>query len=156
MNHETAVSNAKDIADRILAPAARQNNKESRFSSEAIATLVGAWTSNARYRHRNARGGGKGGVLLEKDPLSREGTLTRRRTWLEGRQLLEGGACEGHSTAIRRSPLVTRRAAQRSAGLGPPSRARGIRQATRQTSDGWREKRCFGRHISATARRPAN
>ncbi|OKO82619.1 hypothetical protein AC629_23625 [Bradyrhizobium sp. NAS80.1] len=39
MNHETAVSNAKDIADRILAPAARQNDKEARFSSEAIAAL---------------------------------------------------------------------------------------------------------------------
>ncbi len=39
MNHETAVSNAKEIADRILAPAARQNDKESRFSSEAIAAL---------------------------------------------------------------------------------------------------------------------
>jgi len=39
MNHETAVSNAKDIADGILAPAARQNDKEARFSSEAIAAL---------------------------------------------------------------------------------------------------------------------
>ena len=39
MNHETAVSNAKEIADRILAPAARQNDKEGRFSSEAIAAL---------------------------------------------------------------------------------------------------------------------
>ena len=39
MNHETAVSNAKDIADHILAPAARQNDKEARFSSEAIAAL---------------------------------------------------------------------------------------------------------------------
>jgi len=39
MNHETAVSNAKDIADRILAPAARQNDKEGRFSAEAIAAL---------------------------------------------------------------------------------------------------------------------
>ena len=39
MNHETAVSNAKNIADRILAPAARQNDKEARFSSEAIAAL---------------------------------------------------------------------------------------------------------------------
>jgi alkylation response protein AidB-like acyl-CoA dehydrogenase len=39
MNHETAVSNAKDIADRILAPAARQNDKEGRFASEAIAAL---------------------------------------------------------------------------------------------------------------------
>ena len=36
MNHEAAVSNAKDIADRVLAPAARQNDKEGRFSSEAI------------------------------------------------------------------------------------------------------------------------
>ena len=39
MNHETAVSNAKEIADRILAPAARQNDKEARFSSEAVAAL---------------------------------------------------------------------------------------------------------------------
>jgi alkylation response protein AidB-like acyl-CoA dehydrogenase len=42
MNHETAVSNAKDIADRILAPAARQNDKEARFSAEAIAALRSA------------------------------------------------------------------------------------------------------------------
>src|SRR5499433_2693346 len=42
MNHETAVSKAKEIADRILAPAARQNDKEARFSSEAIAALGSA------------------------------------------------------------------------------------------------------------------
>ena len=39
MNHEAAVSNAKDIADRVLAPAARQNDKEARFSSEAVKAL---------------------------------------------------------------------------------------------------------------------
>lgn len=39
MNHETAVSNAREIADRILAPAAKQNDKEARFSSEAVAAL---------------------------------------------------------------------------------------------------------------------
>jgi alkylation response protein AidB-like acyl-CoA dehydrogenase len=39
MNHETAVSNAKEIADRVLAPSATQNDKEARFSSEAIAAL---------------------------------------------------------------------------------------------------------------------
>jgi alkylation response protein AidB-like acyl-CoA dehydrogenase len=39
MNHETAVSKAKEIADRILAPAARQNDKDARFSSEAVAAL---------------------------------------------------------------------------------------------------------------------
>src|SRR5260370_35100164 len=39
MNHEIAVSNAKEIADRILAPAAKQNDKEARFSSEAVAAL---------------------------------------------------------------------------------------------------------------------
>ena len=39
MNHETAVSNAKDIADRVLAPAARQNDKEARFSSDAVKAL---------------------------------------------------------------------------------------------------------------------
>src|ERR1700676_3881421 len=39
MKSETAVSNAKEIADRILTPAAGQNDKEGRFSSEAIAAL---------------------------------------------------------------------------------------------------------------------
>ena len=39
MDHETALSKAKDIADRILAPAAGQNDKDGRFSSEAIAAL---------------------------------------------------------------------------------------------------------------------
>src|SRR5882762_8615595 len=39
MDHESAVSNAKEIADRILAPAAGHNDKEGRFSSEAIAAL---------------------------------------------------------------------------------------------------------------------
>src|SRR5215472_18171686 len=39
MNHDTAVSSAKEIADRVLAPAARQNDKEGRFSSEAVAAL---------------------------------------------------------------------------------------------------------------------
>lgn len=39
MNHETALSKAKGIADRLLAPAARQNDKEGRFSSEAVDAL---------------------------------------------------------------------------------------------------------------------
>jgi alkylation response protein AidB-like acyl-CoA dehydrogenase len=39
MNHETAVSKAREIAEQILAPAARQNDKDARFSSEAIAAL---------------------------------------------------------------------------------------------------------------------
>ena len=39
MNHETALSQAKEIADRVLAPAARQNDKEGRFSSEAVHSL---------------------------------------------------------------------------------------------------------------------
>jgi alkylation response protein AidB-like acyl-CoA dehydrogenase len=39
MNHEAAVSSAKEIADRVLAPAARENDKEGRFSSEAIRAL---------------------------------------------------------------------------------------------------------------------
>jgi alkylation response protein AidB-like acyl-CoA dehydrogenase len=42
MDHETAVSKAKDIADRILVPSARQNDKDARFSSEAIAALGSA------------------------------------------------------------------------------------------------------------------
>jgi alkylation response protein AidB-like acyl-CoA dehydrogenase len=39
MHHETAVSNAKEIADRVLAPAARENDKAARFSSEAVKAL---------------------------------------------------------------------------------------------------------------------
>jgi alkylation response protein AidB-like acyl-CoA dehydrogenase len=39
MDHDTAVFQAKDIADRVLAPAARQNDKEGRFSTEAVEAL---------------------------------------------------------------------------------------------------------------------
>jgi alkylation response protein AidB-like acyl-CoA dehydrogenase len=39
MNHETAVSQATEIAASVLAPAARQNDKEGRFSSEAVDAL---------------------------------------------------------------------------------------------------------------------
>ncbi len=39
MIHETAVANAREIAERVLAPAARQNDKEGRFSTEAVDAL---------------------------------------------------------------------------------------------------------------------
>jgi alkylation response protein AidB-like acyl-CoA dehydrogenase len=39
MNHEAALSQAKEIADRVLVPAARQNDKEGRFSTEAVQSL---------------------------------------------------------------------------------------------------------------------
>jgi len=39
MNHETALSKAREIAARVLAPAARQNDKEGRFSTEAVDAL---------------------------------------------------------------------------------------------------------------------
>jgi len=39
MTHDAAVSNAKQVADRVLSPAARQNDKEGRFSVEAIAAF---------------------------------------------------------------------------------------------------------------------
>jgi len=42
MKHEIAIAKAKDIADRILAPAARQNDKDARFSSEAVTALGSA------------------------------------------------------------------------------------------------------------------
>src|SRR4029077_19891069 len=42
MNHETAVANAREVADRVLAPAARQNDKEAGFSSEAVTALGSA------------------------------------------------------------------------------------------------------------------
>jgi alkylation response protein AidB-like acyl-CoA dehydrogenase len=39
MNHETALAQATEIAAGVLAPAARQNDKEGRFSSEAVDAL---------------------------------------------------------------------------------------------------------------------
>lgn len=42
MNHDTAVARAKEIAEHALAPVARQNDKEGRFSSEAAAALGSA------------------------------------------------------------------------------------------------------------------
>jgi len=39
MNHDSAVSKAKEIAGSVLAPAARQNDKAGQFSSEAIGKI---------------------------------------------------------------------------------------------------------------------
>jgi len=39
MNHEIALSKVREINDRVLTPAARQNDKEGRFSSEAVDAL---------------------------------------------------------------------------------------------------------------------
>jgi alkylation response protein AidB-like acyl-CoA dehydrogenase len=36
MNHDVAVSTAREIADRVLAPAASQNDKQGRFSTQAV------------------------------------------------------------------------------------------------------------------------
>ena len=36
MNHNVAVSTAREIADRVLTPAASQNDKQGRFSTEAV------------------------------------------------------------------------------------------------------------------------
>jgi alkylation response protein AidB-like acyl-CoA dehydrogenase len=36
LTHETAVSRAREIADRVLAPLAAQNDKAGRFSTEAV------------------------------------------------------------------------------------------------------------------------
>src|ERR1051326_5301856 len=42
MTHEAALSSASEIADRVLAPSAAQNDKAGRFSTEAVAALGGA------------------------------------------------------------------------------------------------------------------
>ena len=42
MNHESMIAAAKHLADRVLAPAARQNDRDGRFSSEAIEALSAA------------------------------------------------------------------------------------------------------------------
>ena len=39
MDHDVAVSTAREIADRVLAPAASQNDKQGRFSAEAVEAL---------------------------------------------------------------------------------------------------------------------
>src|SRR5258705_1777633 len=39
MDHETALAKAREIADRVLLPAARQNDREGRFSTEAVDAL---------------------------------------------------------------------------------------------------------------------
>src|SRR5690242_13349685 len=39
MNHDAAVSNAQEIASRVLAPSAVRNDKEGRFSTEAVESL---------------------------------------------------------------------------------------------------------------------
>ncbi len=39
MLHETAISSARDVAERVLAPAAGRNDKEGRFSTEAVNAL---------------------------------------------------------------------------------------------------------------------
>jgi len=39
LTHETAVSRAREIADRVLAPLAAQNDKSGRFSTEAVDAL---------------------------------------------------------------------------------------------------------------------
>lgn len=39
MSHETMLARAQEVADRVLKPAARTNDKEGRFSTEAIAAL---------------------------------------------------------------------------------------------------------------------
>jgi len=41
-SHEAAISQARDIADQVLAPAAAENDKAARFSTEAIDALGGA------------------------------------------------------------------------------------------------------------------
>src|SRR5260370_39081054 len=39
LTHETAVSRAREIADRVIAPGAAQNDKTGRFSTEAVDAL---------------------------------------------------------------------------------------------------------------------
>ena len=39
MDHEAALAKANEIAGSVLAPAARQNDKEGRFSSDAVDAL---------------------------------------------------------------------------------------------------------------------
>jgi hypothetical protein len=71
MDHEAALAKANEIVGSVLAPAARQNDKEGRFSSDAVDALgragccrtdlagrarrVGSRTAQLRGRHSGAR-----------------------------------------------------------------------------------------------------
>ena len=95
MNHETAISNAKEIADRVLAPAARQNDKEGRFSSDAVkalgpAGLLGimlpaerrrrrAWAAHVRRGRQRARRSGRLGRNGLSDARLRPATIAAAR-----------------------------------------------------------------------------
>ncbi len=50
MTHETALSRTKEIADRVLAPAAAQNDKAARFATEAVDALGRAGVNVERQR----------------------------------------------------------------------------------------------------------
>jgi alkylation response protein AidB-like acyl-CoA dehydrogenase len=63
MNHDAAVSTAREIADRVLAPAASQNDKQGRFSTEAVEAL------------------GKGGLLGLMLPIEFGGAALGPRTF---------------------------------------------------------------------------
>src|SRR5215468_3527491 len=63
MNHGVAVSTAKAIADHVLAPAAGQNDKQGRFSTEAVDAL------------------GKGGLLGLMLPIKYGGAALGPRTF---------------------------------------------------------------------------
>src|SRR5262249_61724028 len=63
MSHDVAVSTAREIADRILAPAASQNDKQGRFSTEAVEAL------------------GKGGLLGLMLPIKFGGAALGPRTF---------------------------------------------------------------------------
>jgi hypothetical protein len=50
MSHETMLARAQEVADRILAPAARANDKDGRFSTEAIEALSEAGRASGIHR----------------------------------------------------------------------------------------------------------
>jgi alkylation response protein AidB-like acyl-CoA dehydrogenase len=63
ISHDVAVSTAREIADRVLAPAASQNDKQGRFSAEAVEAL------------------GKGGLLGLMLPIEFGGAALGPRTF---------------------------------------------------------------------------
>src|ERR1700740_1397105 len=135
MNHDTAISKARDIADRVLAPAARPNDEEGRFSTEAVEALGQAGFLGLLLP---AELGGAGlglrsfaaitGILAEADAsvamvylMHQCATVTiaaARRT-AAGEQLLKEIATGQHL-----SPLAFSEAGSRSHFWAPVSRAR--------------------------------
>ena len=79
MNHETALSKATEIAGSVLAPAARQNDKDGQFSAEAVDALGRAGLLGLTCR--SSSGGRVSDYAPSRPSPRRSPKQTRRSRW---------------------------------------------------------------------------